>query len=284
MVPGTAVADAEIEDVELRIVGHRIPHGAAAAVLPPLAGPRLRGALHQRVLEAVLRIAGHCVETPEHLAGDRVIRGYVTAHAHLAAAVADDDLALDDARCAGDRVTLLRVGRLHRPQRLAAPHVESDQPAVERADEDAATPGRDAAIHDVATGIDRLVAGDLRIEAPLLFAGARIEREHFAPCRSDIHRAVDDQRCSFLAALGVEIEIPRELQVLHVALVDRRQRAEALLVVSAAVREPVGAIVRGCADALRIHGRGDARRAGEQRPAGERTPEREHVHAAQRAE
>jgi hypothetical protein len=123
----------------------------------------------------------------------------------------------------------------------------------------------------------------LRIEAPLLFAGARVERKYFAPCRSDVHRAVDDQRRRLLAALGVEIEIPRELQVLHVALVDRRQRAEALLVVCAAVREPVGAIVRGCADAPGIHGRGEDFGAGEQRPREQRAPEREHAHAIQRA-
>src|SRR4029453_6947658 len=97
MVPGTAVADADIQDVELRVVRHRIPDGAAAAVLPPLAVPRLRRALQQRVLEAVLRIAGHGIEAPEHLAGNRVVRRDVTAHAHLTAAVADDDLALDDA-------------------------------------------------------------------------------------------------------------------------------------------------------------------------------------------
>lgn len=71
---------------------------------------------------------------------------------------------------------------------------------------------------------------------------------------SDVHRAVDDQRCRFLPALRVEIEVPRELQILDGVRIDRRERAETLLVIGAAVREPVSAIVRGAQNAALFTG------------------------------
>ena len=37
VVPGRAVADADVEQVELGVVGDGVPDGAAAAGLPPLA-------------------------------------------------------------------------------------------------------------------------------------------------------------------------------------------------------------------------------------------------------
>src|SRR5262249_40808605 len=152
------------------------------------------------------------------------IRGHETAHAHFAAAVTDDDLAVDDARRAGDRVALRRIGRLHAPRGLAGLHVERDQASVERADEDLVAPHADTAIHDVAARVHRLRADHLRIEAPFLFAGARVERVHLAPCRRHVHRAVDDDRRRLLAAARIEIEVPREAELLYVVFADLLQR------------------------------------------------------------
>ena len=83
LVPGRAVADADIEQVELRIVGHRIPDRAAAAEPPPLAVPGLGRAAQMLALEAVRRVAGDGVEAPELVAVGRVIGGDVAAHADI---------------------------------------------------------------------------------------------------------------------------------------------------------------------------------------------------------
>src|SRR5690606_17287485 len=112
---------------------HRIPYGAAAADLPPLAAPRLGGHLEDRVLEPVFWVARHGVEAPRELAAVRIVCRDVTAHAELRAAVADQHLAFDDARRAGDRIGLRAVDRVDVPQLVAGGRVEGDEPAVERA-------------------------------------------------------------------------------------------------------------------------------------------------------
>ncbi len=258
VIPRTAVADADVQQVELLVIRHRIPHRAAAAVLPPFAVPGGGRFFHRLALEAVLRIAGDGIEAPQLLAGRRLIRGDIAAHAHLAAAVADDDLALDDARRARDGVTLGGIGGLYRPHRLARVAIECDEPPVERAQIDIVAPRCDTAIHDVAAGIDRLVARDLRIEAPFLLAGPCIDGEGLAPCRGEIHRAVDHERRRFLAAAGVEIEVPGQTQVLHVLLIDLRHRAVALLVVGATVCQPFAVVGGGAQDARGINACGVA--------------------------
>src|SRR5690606_18472844 len=62
---GRAVAGADEDKVELGIVRDRVPRGAAAAELPPLAAPRLRSHPHRFVLEAVRGITGHEIKLPQ---------------------------------------------------------------------------------------------------------------------------------------------------------------------------------------------------------------------------
>ena len=50
LIPRRAVAGADVEQVELRVVRHRIPDRAAAAELPPFAVPGLRGLLRESAL------------------------------------------------------------------------------------------------------------------------------------------------------------------------------------------------------------------------------------------
>jgi hypothetical protein len=215
--------------------------------------PGFRRALERRRFETILGIAGHGMETPQHLAVRGVIGGDIATHAHFAAAVADDDFPGDDARCTGDGVTLGGIRGLHRPGRLAGRAIERDQTTIERAYKHALAPGRDSAIHDVAAGIDRLGTLDLGVEAPQLTPGTRIEREYFAPRGRDVHDAIDHQRRRFLTAGGVEIEIPRQLQIADVALINASERTEALLIVSATVRQPLRMIAGGGANACGIH-------------------------------
>src|SRR5690606_34391123 len=68
------------------------------------------------------------------------------------------------------------------------------------------------------------------------------------------HRAVDDDRRCFLAAAGIEIEVPGEPELLDIVLVDFVERAEALLIVGAPMAQPFGIVLRSREQALRIDG------------------------------
>jgi hypothetical protein len=256
LVPGGSVADTDIEQVEIGIVGHRIPHGAAAAELPIFAGPGLGGLLQIGRLGALRGIARHGVEAPELLAALGIVSGDIAAHAIFGAAIADDDAALDDARRAGDSVGLGLIDRHHRPGGLARGGIERDQPAVERADIDLVAPRRDAAIDGIAARLDQRLARHLGIVGPEQFAGARVERLDHAPGGADEELAVDHQRRGFLPARGIEIRIPGEAELGGIGGVDLRERGETLFVIAAPGGEPLVGIASSGDDTL---GR-DARR------------------------
>ena len=253
MVPRRAVADADIKQIELGIVRHRVPDGAAAAERPPLAAPRGGGHLHRGVLEAVGRIAGHGIEAPCELAGVGVVGRDVAAHAELGAAVADQHLAFDDARRAGDRVRLRAVDGVDVPELLSRGRIERDQPAVERADEDLAFPQRDAAIDDVAASVDGPFAGHFGIVGPQRLARRRVEGVDFAPRGRDVENAVRDQRRRLLAATRVEVGEPREPELADGFPVDLFERAETLLAVGSPVRQPLSRLGVGSDQASGVH-------------------------------
>ena len=173
-----------------------------------------------------------------------VVRGDVAAHAELGAAVADDDLALDDARRAGDRVALASdrrsrtdhdfvAGRAHRarssrpssvptkslPSHAATPRLTTSQQAF--------TPSRPAPSDRIAT------------------AACRSRRRAPAPCSTRWWRTCTPsttERRRFLAAMRVEIEEPREPQLLDVARVDLRRAARS------AARSKCGRASASCRD------------------------------------
>src|SRR3989475_6373914 len=181
VVPRPAVADADVEQIEIGIVSHRMPDRAATAVTPPLAVPGLRDHLDGLALEAVLRAAGHRVEAPGHRAGLGVIGRDVPTHAEVGASVADDHLALHDSGRAADGVVLRLLDGERLPHLLPRLRIERDQPAVEGADVDLARPGGDAAVDHVAASLGAVRSGDLRIELPQELAGPGVEGEHVAP-------------------------------------------------------------------------------------------------------
>ena len=253
-VPGDAVADAEIEQLELGVVGHVVPDRAAAALLPPLAVPGLGGHLHGLVLEALLGVAGHGVETPDQLSRVGVVRRDVAARVVLGAGIADQNLAVDDARCAGDGIVLGRVRGLDLPDDLAGLGVERDEAAVEHADIDLAFPRSDAAVDHIAAGASGDAAIDLGVVFPKLLAGLGVERDHVAPRRAGVHDAIDDERRRLEAArrARLDVVVPSEAELADVAGVDLRQRAVALLVIGPTDREPVPGLFVGVEDALGV--------------------------------
>src|SRR5690606_26581420 len=186
------------------------------------------------------------------------------AHAHLRTAVTDEHLALHHARSTGDGVAPCRIDSELLPDRLAGRGIERDETAVERSEIHLAVPRSDAAVRHVAAGVHAPLAGNFGVVAPELLARARIERKDLAPRGGYVHHAVDDERGGFLnARLGVEIMVPGELQLPDVPGVDLRERAEALLVVSAPIRHPVGAVGTGRDEPRRID-----RGPGRSRPGG----------------
>ena len=100
-VPRRAVAGADVDEIQLGIVGNAVPRRAAAAGLPPLAVPGLRRRGERRIFKALRRIAGHDVELPRQLAGLRVVGAEEAAHAVFGAALADH--APCPSRCAARR-------------------------------------------------------------------------------------------------------------------------------------------------------------------------------------
>ena len=198
--PRRAVAGADVQRVELGVVGHRVPDRAATAADPPFAVPGLHGLLEFGVLEAVLRVAGHRVETPRELARVGVVCGEVAAHAVLAAAIADQHLALHDAWRAGDAVGLGAIDGVHFPALGAGLRIQRHEPAVDRADVHRALPDGDSAVDRVAAQVAAPVTRHFRVELPQLAARLRIERPHHAPGARRVHRAVHDDRARLQAA------------------------------------------------------------------------------------
>ena len=182
--PGRAIARAHIHGVEFGIESHAVPHGAAATGLPPFAAgvPGPGGALHGLVLEGFGRIAGYAEPAPFLLAGLGVIGRDIAAHAIFGTAVADDDLALEHARRAGDgQRPLLPLEGILVPDLLAGGGVQGDQAAIPCTHIDLALPQRHAAVDDVAAPLEAGAAVDLRVIGPDPVAGAGVDGMHHAP-------------------------------------------------------------------------------------------------------
>ncbi len=239
-IPRSAVASADVEAVEVRIVGHRVPGGAAAAELPPLALPGLGGHLHGLVLEALGRVARHDVPAPQQLAGLGVVGGHVAADvAEVGTAVADDHLAVEDPRRAGDVAVVVGLGGERLPQELAAAGVECEQPPVLHARDDLAVPEGEAAD---APGVVHLRRQDLRIVLPQDLATHRVHRVDHAETHGDVDHPVDLDRRARHVPLR-QLEAPGEPEPRDVLAVDLIERAEALLTEGAPVGGPVVAVL-----------------------------------------
>ena len=249
--PRRAVADAEIDLVEVRVVDDGVPDRPAAADLPPLAAlPCVGGVFHFRVFERQGRIARHREEAPDLLARRGVVRGDVAPHAILGPAVADEHLTPRRPRCAGNGIGALPVHeRVDFPHERAGSRVESDQASVEAAHVHAALVDRDPAVDDVAARPPRPLAGHLGIVGPDLLTRNGIDGVHTAPRAREEHDAVDDDRRRLEAAVGAQVAVPGQPQFPDVLTVDVRQGGEALFFEGAPMGQPVARLAVGVDDA-----------------------------------
>ena len=258
--PGRAVARADVHEVELGVIGHGVPGRAAATGLPPLAGrvPGLGGAGHGLVLERLGRVAGHGEPAPLLRAGLGVIGRDIAAHAVLGAAVADQHLALDDARRARDGV---RVGAVDDgvllPDLLARGRVQRHQAAIEGAHIHLALVDRHAPVDHVAAALEAVGAVHAGVVAPQALAGAYVHRMHHAPAGGDVHDSIDHHGRGLHAARGFQVIRPDQAQPLHIGRVQLPEFGKARLAVVHAVAGPVLGAARVVADALRVDARGD---------------------------
>ncbi len=254
-IPRIAIARADIEQIEFRIIGHGIPRRAASPELPPIVlavgRPGFHRGRHRRVFGRQFRIAGHDEEAPDLAAGVGVISSEIAARIIFRAAVSDHDESVHDARRARDRVSAIAIDRVDVPDGFSGGGIELDETAVQRADIDRALPHRDAAIGNIAAGIAAPCARHLRIVSPELLAGFRIQRPNLAPRSRDIHYAVRHHGRAFEAARGIGAEFPRHAEVLHRVAVDLRERRKALLGIGASVGKPIGVGLMN--DFLAIH-------------------------------
>src|SRR6185503_15121280 len=122
---------------------------------------------------------------------------------------ADEHLALRYTRGHGDGVVIAHLAEpqalrngIHRPHFLAGLRVDGDEARIERAHDDLAIPGRDAAVHE-ADVVTQAHARDHRVVFPELLAGLAVEGVHHVACRRDIDDAVDVQRRAVLVLVSL---------------------------------------------------------------------------------
>ena len=191
-------------------------------------------------------------------------RGDPAAHAHLAAARADDDFVLHDDRRHRDRLAAIHVAHLHPPQLRARRRVDRDRVTVEQVVDDLPVRVRRAAIHDVA-------ARDANRRLRILRAVLPLERKarlreiqrvrHVRIRRDDVHRVVDDERLAFVSAQHAGGDGPCDLQILRIRRGDVTQLGVSRVRVIAAGHGPASGLPDARDRDARVRSVGDGRRA-----------------------
>ncbi|MNH17479.1 hypothetical protein D3C79_771510 [compost metagenome] len=153
--------------------------------------PGLAGDFHGLVFRRQLGVTWHGEEAPGLLAGFGVIGRYIAAHAILRPTIADDDLAVDHPRRAGDGVAAFMVAAgVHRPDPLAGLGIDRLQAPVQYADVDLALPHRHASVYRIAAGLTGTVAIRLRVVFPEQLAVAGIQRVHHRKRPRGVHHPI----------------------------------------------------------------------------------------------
>ncbi len=173
-----------------------MPGIAAAAVLPPRAGPGLGGHGHRLVLETVRRVARHDKELPGLLAGLCIEGGDEAPRpADLGTAIADQHLVPECLGRAGDVKRFVGVIGARAPDQFTALCVDREQPSVPGGGKNLALIKGDAAVVGPAyLPVLANVCGDVRIVLPEQLTSSRIHRADHVHRPDEIENAVDNQR------------------------------------------------------------------------------------------
>ena len=240
-VPGRAVAGADVKLVELGVVGEAVPGVAAAAELPPFAGPGFGRHAHRLAFEAVGRVAGHDVKTPGLLARFRVVgRDVAPVGSGLGPAIANQHLALENLGGAGDVKRHFGVECSHAPDRFTRRAIDRDQAAVPGGQVNLVLPDADAAV--VFPAGSKVIAGvpdHVGVELPHQLTRRGVQRPDPVHAADEIHHAVDHEGRGYQAAVIGQVDIPVHAELRDIGRVDLVERAVALLAVGAPKRQPV---------------------------------------------
>ena len=226
VVIGVRVANREDQQAAFGVDRGRVPHRAAAG-LPGIAAPGLAAGFAGR---------GGGIETPGLLAGLAIVRGDKIPGGEFGAGGADDHHAVIDLRRHGQRECAARIPDLFRPFDLAGLGIECHQVAVELRDIEQAIRHRHTATLRAAAQLGVAKVGCVR---PKLLSCRCIVGQHVIIRRGDVHDAVDYDRTVFEAAHHAGLDDRHRLQLADIVGGDLVQRREALIVVSAAIEDPV---------------------------------------------
>ena len=226
VVPKRAITDADIEQVESRVVGHRIPHRTTATLLPVLvAEPGLADHGNGFALIACGRVAGDRKESPGLFARFGVIGRDVAAHAKLGAAVTDNNLAVDHPRRPGNRVVALSVDQgVHGPDQFTRFRIQGLQAAVVHPYIHLVAPHGDTPVGSVTAAPPLVAPPDLGIIIPQQLAGPGIQCKYHAVGSGGVQHAVDDDGRGLDHAIQRILETPGEAQFVDGVDIDRPQR------------------------------------------------------------
>ena len=252
-IPRRAITDTDVQEIDIGIVGEGIPGGTATAHRPPLPRPGFCGSSHRLGLETVCGIAGHGVRFPGLLTGLGIVRRHESTNPELGATIANDDFAFDDARRSRDGKGRRPIDCVDLPYLFPAFPVDGDQVAVKCGHIDLVVPKRRPPIGHITACISTPATWRLRVESPDFLAGNRIQSKYDAPGRGDIHDTIVNEWRGLHRAVGIDIEIPGQPKVGHIAVGDLCQRAEALLVIGASVGQPVTRLCIGVDNSIGRH-------------------------------
>ncbi len=202
------------------------------------------------------------VEAPQASAGLGVVGIEESANTGLAAADADDDLAVDRERRRRDRIAEGVVGDRDVPPHAARQRVERHEMRVHGAD-----------VHTIVqqchAAIDRTEADRAHVSwhgwlvAPERPPGAKVQCGDAAACLGDVHHAVGDERRRFDLTGLLDLVYPLRSQSGYVRGSDFGQRRIAVAGVTARIGEPRCRLAVGGAETrvghLRAGVRGDGR-------------------------
>lgn len=193
VVPWRAVADADVQQVGDRVVGHGVPHRAAATGLlpgavgaPGLVGQFAQGLVGDGPIGLVVR-RRHRVEAPLERPRLSIKTGDKTTGAHFRAAVADHHHALGHPGRGVDGVALdvaqVRIvgDGIDAPGHLAGLVVQGDEAGVEGAEDDLAVPVGRATVDRVAAAAGGHITRHLGVIGPQQLAGGGVESLDLAP-------------------------------------------------------------------------------------------------------